>query len=362
MYVEHLTPGEVKQPLPIMFVHGNGMTGTNFLNTPDGRAGWADYFLGGGYEVYLVDQPSRGRSAWQAEIDGPQKVFNTSYIESHFTAPERYHLWPQAKLHTQWPGDGVAGDPVFDNFYASTMPSLSSSPEAAQKFCDAGSSLLDRIGVGTYHHSTPSIALTFIRQPVILLTHSQSGSLGWLLADARPESVKGIIALEPIGPPFINAVFPPFSTARPYGIAELPLQFSPPVASAEEIHYQTVNSIPNVTCYEQASPAKQLVNLATVPVLVVTAEASYHALYDNCTVNFLQQAGVSVTHVDLGQVEIHGNGHMMFMERNSDQIVEEVVNKWMRETLVSLPAGLVFLDIELYLSSDCAEPLTYKCL
>lgn len=28
-----------------------GMTGTNFLNTPDGRLGWADYFLSKGYEV-----------------------------------------------------------------------------------------------------------------------------------------------------------------------------------------------------------------------------------------------------------------------------------------------------------------------
>lgn len=28
-----------------------GMTGTNFLNLPDGRVGWADYFLCKGYEV-----------------------------------------------------------------------------------------------------------------------------------------------------------------------------------------------------------------------------------------------------------------------------------------------------------------------
>lgn len=27
------------------------MTGTNFLNTPDGRPGWGDFFLGKGYEV-----------------------------------------------------------------------------------------------------------------------------------------------------------------------------------------------------------------------------------------------------------------------------------------------------------------------
>jgi len=30
------------------------MTGTNFLNTPDGRPGWADYFMKKGYEVQMV--------------------------------------------------------------------------------------------------------------------------------------------------------------------------------------------------------------------------------------------------------------------------------------------------------------------
>ncbi|KAL0580889.1 hypothetical protein V5O48_001082 [Marasmius crinis-equi] len=315
MYVEHLSPADIRQFLPILFVHGGGMSGTNFLNTPDGRPGWADYFLSKGHEIYIVDQPSRGRSPWQHNIDGPQSTFNTTYIESHFTAPARYGLWPLADLHTQWPGEGVTGDPIFDAFYESTMPSLSSRAESAQKFQNAGASLLDNVG------------------PVILLTHSQSGSLGWLLGDARPSLVKAIVAIEPVGPPFVNAVFPPFSEARPYGITEIPLQFSPPITSADGIGRQMVNAIPNATCYEQAMPAKQLPNLATIPVLVVTSESGYHALYDNCTVNFLQQAGISVKHIHLGDVGIHGNGHMMFMEKNSDQIVDEVVNMWIEENV-----------------------------
>lgn len=51
MYVERLTPAVVTQPRPLLLIHGMGMTGTNFLNTPDGRLGWADYFLSKGYEV-----------------------------------------------------------------------------------------------------------------------------------------------------------------------------------------------------------------------------------------------------------------------------------------------------------------------
>ncbi|KAG7096627.1 hypothetical protein E1B28_004044 [Marasmius oreades] len=314
IYVEHLVPADVTRPLPLMFICGRGQTGINLLNTPDGRAGWADYFLSQGYEVYLIDQPSRGRSPWQKSVDGPQTTLNTTYIESHFTATARYHLYPQADLHTQWPGSGVAGDPIFDAYYFSTVPSLSSDLETSQKMRHAGVALLERIG-----------------QPVILMTHSQSGAFGWLLRDARPSFVRAIIALEPVGPPFINAVFPPFASLRPYGLTELPIQFSPPLMSPKDLSPQLVNSIPNVACYEQISPARQLVNLADVPILVVTAEASYHVLYDNCTVNFLKQAGVKVDHVELGNLGFHGNGHMMFLEKNSDEIVDQVVHGWILE-------------------------------
>ena len=51
VYVEHLVPEQVTQPLPLLMVHGKGMTGTNFLNTPDGRIGWADHFMSQGWEV-----------------------------------------------------------------------------------------------------------------------------------------------------------------------------------------------------------------------------------------------------------------------------------------------------------------------
>lgn len=139
------------------------MTGTNFLNTPDGRPGWADYFMNKGYEVrmsslphvdlinpyqlYIVDQPSRGRSPWQQGVDGPQSHFNALAIEKLFTATRYFNLWPQAELHTQWPGNGSRGDETFDNFYASILPFLSSNEEASKKIQRAGVALLDKIGV-----------------------------------------------------------------------------------------------------------------------------------------------------------------------------------------------------------------------
>ncbi|KAJ6538950.1 Alpha/beta hydrolase family-domain-containing protein [Mycena capillaripes] len=310
MYVEHLTPAVVTQALPLLFIHGQGMTGTNFLNTPDGRLGWADYFLSKGYELYILDQPSRGRSPWQPSVDGALLPSDTLTIESHFTAVERYKLWPQAVLHTQWPGNGSVGDPVFDEFFASTVPSLSSQAEEGGKIKHAGSLLLDKIG------------------PVILLTHSQAGQFGWILADSRPKQVKAIVALEPAGPPFINAIFPPFTPARIYGLTDFPITYDPPISAASDIAQVVVGEIPGVTCIQQAKPARKLINLIGIPVLAVTSEASYHAQYDNCTVEYLRNAGVSVEHISLGDVEIHGNAHMFFMEKNGIQIADEVIQPW----------------------------------
>jgi pimeloyl-ACP methyl ester carboxylesterase len=65
MYVEVLTPKEQRQAHPLVMFHGAGQTATNWLGTPDGRPGWAEFFVDRGYTVYLVDQPARGRSAWQ---------------------------------------------------------------------------------------------------------------------------------------------------------------------------------------------------------------------------------------------------------------------------------------------------------
>ena len=171
LYVEHLTPANgVTKTFPILFVHGAGVTGTCFLNTPDGRLGWADWFMGQGYEVvhphhyarrllhavslahltlqiYLVDQPSRGRSAWHQGVDGPQNMYDTYTVEMSFTATRQFPMWPNATLQTKWPGNGTPGDPIFDRFYPSMVPFLSDRVESAERNQRALVSLVDRIGV-----------------------------------------------------------------------------------------------------------------------------------------------------------------------------------------------------------------------
>jgi pimeloyl-ACP methyl ester carboxylesterase len=179
--------------------------------------------------------------------------------------------------------------------------------------------------------------------PAILLTHSQSGAIGWPVADARPDLVKAVIAIEPSGPPFFNVenIAAPewFRDAadqqRPWGPTATPLRYSPPAASASDlaIERQEQADGPDLSrCWLQKSQARQLPNLQKVPVLVVTSEASFHTAYDHCTVAYLKQAGVRVTFIKLADIGIHGNGHMMMLEKNNSQIAG-VMSRWIEKTL-----------------------------
>ena len=84
-----------------------------------------------------------------------------------------------------------------------------------------------------------------------------------------------------------------------------------------------------LTCWKQAEPARKLVNL-TMPIMVLTSEASYHAPYDHCTVKFLQQAGVKPSFIRLADLGIKGNSHVMMQEKNSKDIAA-VIYGWLEK-------------------------------
>jgi len=63
LYADYQIPSRLRHPFPIVMVHGAGSSGANFMGTPDGREGWAQFFLRQGYAVYVIDQPGRGRAA-----------------------------------------------------------------------------------------------------------------------------------------------------------------------------------------------------------------------------------------------------------------------------------------------------------
>ncbi len=319
MCVESWQPDMVTRPYPLVLIHGGGQTAANWLTTPDGRPGWASFFTGQGWHVYLLDQPARGRSAWQPGVDAALTPTPLHFVERFFTAPAAFNLWPQARLHTQWPGGpnkGRAGDPVFDQFFASQVPSLPRA-ESERAMRAAGAALIQRIG------------------PCVLLVHSQAGLFGWLIADACPGQVKGIVALEPSGPPYKDPAAKPGAGERAFGLTGERLTYEPPVTDDQPLDFTEAPFAegPNLApCWSQAGTPRRLVHLAGVPTVIVTAEASYHAAFDHCTVNYLRQAGVEADFIRLEDAGLRGNGHMMMIEKNSDEIAA-MINDWLNRKI-----------------------------
>ncbi|SDO20529.1 Alpha/beta hydrolase family protein [Methylobacterium phyllostachyos] len=346
MFVQSRTPARVTQPYPVVMVHGLAQTGVNYLATADGRPGWVQRFVEKGFQVYVVDQVGRGRSGTNPEVYGPYDRLGTRSLERTYTAPEVYDLYPQAKLHTRWPeGPGVQGNAAFDQFFASQVPFLANSQQTEEWVDPALVALLEKIG------------------PAILLTHGQAALFGWAASDARPDLVKAHVAVEPSGPPFFDVQFRGGKDfwekngdgrARAYGLTRMPLTFAPPVKAPEDLVVvqeakgteakgsdakgsdakgadakgADAKADGRIRCWLQGEPARTLPNLAKVPTVLVTAEASFHATYDACTAAFLTQAGAKPDVIQLADRGLRGNGHMMMLETNSDAVAD-VLADWL---------------------------------
>ena len=319
MYVEVMVPKKIKHPYPIVFVCGGaGQTAVTMLQTPDGRPGWAYDFLNRGYTVYVMDFPGRGRSFFlpNSDADGQLIAPRTAPLMEEVWSAGRppstpQSTWPQHTKQTQWPGDGPnkgkMGDPIFDAF-AKTQIATVSGGDVEKYGRDAMIELLDLIG-----------------QPVILLLNSGVATSGWELADARPHLVKAIVAAEAVSPPIENAERGRTGPGRLWGLCNLPIHYDPPIKEASElqtVRQEKADGPDLIPCWVQQEPVRKLVNLQRIPVLAVCGEASYHRPYSHCLAKWLNQAGVKATYVNLEDIGLSGNGHMMPAEKNSAAIAK----------------------------------------
>jgi pimeloyl-ACP methyl ester carboxylesterase len=299
MYVEWESPAEPAPGPPWVLVHGGGGQGTDYLTTPDGRLGWSRLLVDRGHTVYVVDRPGYGRSPHHPDVLGPlgPQVGEPALRAIFFPPAEGPDSHPSAHLHDQWPGGREPGDPVFDQFQAalSSMPADWAEMQALEQSRLA--ELLDRVG------------------PAVLVTHSAGGPGAFLAADARPDQVAALIAIETLGPPFAQR--PEMGLDLAWGLASAPLTFDPAVADPSELQDGTPRSLPN---------------LSRFPIAVVTGEASLFALFDRDLMAFLERAGCDVELVRLADHGVHGNAHGIMMERNNAEALD-VITRWVSARL-----------------------------
>ncbi|KAM0455322.1 hypothetical protein ACHAO4_004204 [Trichoderma viride] len=335
----------------IVLLHGDFFTGQTWLAKPDGTPSWAAFFLNKGYNVFVVDLPGVGKSSFLNDNDYqvpgvPRTVrrLTADLVEQEFTASEKCPLpdgsfaWATASEHNQWPGTGCRGDPIFESLMASTTDMVLPKLQHEELGTIAVTDLLKQIG------------------PSFLLGHGTGATIGMLTADAKPRLVRGIITIEPDGPPCARSGSPvngrmkytPYlqydPNIRRYGISDAPLTFSPALQPAPgahplktQVHQSPDNNgcnilqqkqdnimIYNIRDDEGQDKVPQLINLARVPHVMYTSHTSPHSVYDWATTSFLRQAGDFVDWWFLPKHGVRGNGHLIHLERNSDAIVRHI--------------------------------------
>ena len=281
-------------------IHGGSQTGSGWISTPDGRDGWATYFLRHGYAVYVVDQVARGRSPYIAEVYGAPRAQTREYAMQRFSTSEKYNLWPQAKLHTQWPGNGEPGDPAFDNYFASNVPSMDNRAMQSDDECRRAR------GAARPHRPFDRAGAFAIGAVRLAAGAGASGAgqgdrrrralrtAGARRGRARARRASAWISTRPRRSRAPRH-FRDDPRLKRYGPTDIPLDLfaagdgrESPLAFVQ----QDKAEAPDLArCWRQKEPARKLVAVGDRPILYLAAEASFYAPYNHCTVGYLEAGG-----------------------------------------------------------------------
>ena len=263
MYVQYYLSQKQRGKYPMLMWHGGGLTGVTYETTPDGREGWLNMFLRKGWDVYVSDAVERGRSGFaEPEIFKGEPVFSTlgfaweayriGAVGSFQNAREKRIQFPD----TQFPVEG------YDNLVRQLVPRWLTTDDAILASYIAE---IDRIG------------------PCVLVVHSQSGTIGYRAALARPDKVKALIDVE--------------GTLRGDATTAAALKHIPIVV----IYGDNVQT-------SEFFATQYATNLKMVEIA--------------------KSVGGSVEIIDLPKLGIKGNSHFLMMERNNAQIAD-IIEKWL---------------------------------
>ena len=265
MYVQYVTLTNPKAKFPLMLWHGGGLCGSTYETTPDGRRGWQMFFLQAGHDVYISDAVERGRAGFSLY----PYIFKT---QPQMRSKEE--MWTLFRIGPSY--KGPSGKPVafegtqfpleyFDQFAKQGVPRWTDTDELTYK------AYLKYLDV--------------MPQPSVVIAHSQGCKFAMQAAIDRPEKIKGVILLEP---------YTPLDTSR--------------------FDVSRIVDTPFLIMYGDY--------LSECPVWREWADSIKQTLADP-----LINKGGNVTWIELPKIGIYGNGHQLYLEKNSDEIAQ-IVQNW----------------------------------
>jgi pimeloyl-ACP methyl ester carboxylesterase len=267
MYVQYIKLTNPKARYPLLLWHGGGLTGVTWETKPDGQPGWQMYFLNAGHDVYVSDAVERGRASWSRY-------------------PEVYSGEPVFRTKKEaWEAFRIGSDGSY-----ATDPSQRKA-HAGQQFPLAAFDVFAMQSVPRWVSNDAKTqaaynALVAKVCPCVIVVHSQGGNFGFNAALAAPDKVKALIAVEPSGAP------------------------------PETANLAAVKDVPQLIVWGDFVAQSELWTKLS------QASTNYHKA--------LAAMGGKVDWVSLPDKGIKGNGHMLMMDTNSDQVAE-LIQKWMSE-------------------------------
>ena len=266
LYVQHFALASPKAKVPILLWHGGGLTGVTWETTPDGRAGWHEYFMRAGYDTLVSDAVERGRATW------------ARYPELNPGEPEHRTIDQAWDIFRFGPAGGYSPDVGKQNGYPGMQFPVAAVDQFTKQFV-ARWTTSDAWIQGAYDALVQRVC------PCVIVGHSQAGQFVYTAAQRAPDKVKAVVLVEPA-----SALDP------------------------AKVDPGRVRHIPHLTVWGDYLGESALWR-------------RYRNTAETYT-NAVKGAGGTADTIDLPAMGIRGNSHMVMMDRNSDEVAR-LVRDWL---------------------------------